>query len=295
MRIILIALGVAVVGAVGVFVFVLSSLDGLIKDAVETHGSRITKAKVTLASVDIDLTSGRGALRGLTIGNPEGFETPNAFELGAISITIDTSTVADDTVVIKEIVIEGPVITYELGADGSNIDAIQRNVDEFMAQFGGGGSSESSGGEGPKLVIEDLYIRGGAVNVSASFLGGKSLGSDLPDIHLEDIGREGDGATPAEVAEQVIAAITAGTTSAISGLGLEEMMGSAGEMLEGVAAGAGEMLEGVTGGDGGGLADVTEGAGEALEGVAEGASEALEGVAEGATEALGKLFGGSSD
>ena len=279
MRIILIALGVAVVGAVGVFMFVLSSLDGLIKDAVEAHGSQITKVRVTLAAVEIDLTSGRGALSGLSIGNPPGFETPSAFDLGSISVTIDASTLADDTVVIREIVIEGPVITYEIGADGSNIDAIQRNVDEFMAQFGGGGSSGSSPGEGPKLVIEDIYIRGGAVNVSAGFLDGASLGSELPDIHLEDIGRRGDGATPAEVAERVIAAITEGATSAISGLGLETMMGGAGTLLEGVAAGAGELLEA-----GGGLSDAAEGAGEALEG-----------AAEGAADALGKLFGGSSD
>jgi hypothetical protein len=68
MRVILIAVGVAVLGAVGVFMFVLSSLDGLIQEAVQTYGSEITKAKVTLNEVEIDLASGRGTLRGLTVG-----------------------------------------------------------------------------------------------------------------------------------------------------------------------------------------------------------------------------------
>ena len=117
MRIVLIAVVVVVLGAVGALLFVLSSLDDLIQEAVQTYGSEITQAKVSLAEVDIDLTSGRGSLRGLSIGNPAGFDTPSAFELGAISITIDTGTVTDDTIVITEIVIEAPVITYELRSE----------------------------------------------------------------------------------------------------------------------------------------------------------------------------------
>ena len=145
------------------------------------------------------------------------------------------------------------------------------------------------------MIIDDLYIRGGEIKVSAGFLAGKTLGTALPDIHLADIGRSDGGASPAEIAEQIISAITDGTTSAISGLGLEQMMGDAGEMIEGIAEGAGELLESVTGGDGVGLAGVTAGAGEAVEGMVEDAGEALEGIAEGATKALGNLFGGSND
>ena len=272
---------VAVIGAIAVFVFVLSSLDGLIQQAVERYGAEITKAEVKLAEVEIDVTSGKGALRGLKIGNPAGFETPSAFQLGAVSIAIDTDTITSDTVVITEIVIDAPDVTYELGSDGSNIDAIQRNVEAYMARFESGDSATADGGgEGPKLIIEDLYITNGTINVSATFLGGKSLTTPLPDIHLEDIGKEDDGASPGEIAEQIIAAIKDSATGAVSGLGLEDMMGAAGEMLEGVGEGAGELLEGATEGGGGLL---------------EGTGEALEGAAEGAGDTLNNLFGGSSD
>ena len=272
---------VAVIGAIAVFVFVLSSLDGLIQQAIERYGSEITKAEVKLAEVKIDVTSGKGALRGLKIGNPAGFETPSAFQLGAVSIAIDTDTITSDTVVITEIVIDAPDVTYELGGDGSNIDAIQRNVEAYMARFESGDSATADGGgEGPKLIIEDLYITNGTINVSATFLGGKTLTTPLPDIHLEDIGKEEDGASPGEIAEQIIAAIKDGATGAVSGLGLEDMMGAAGELLEGAAEGAGELLEGVTEGGGGLL---------------EGTGEALEGAAEGAGETLNNLLGGSGD
>ena len=79
--------------------------------------------------MELDLTSGKGALRGLKVGNPEGFETPSAFQLGAISIKVDTGATSGEKIVISEIVIDKPDVTYELGGGGSNIDAIQKNVD----------------------------------------------------------------------------------------------------------------------------------------------------------------------
>ncbi len=102
----------------------------------------------------------------------------------------------------------------------------------------------------------------------------------MPNIHLEDIGKEGDGASPGDIAEEIFVAIKENATGAVSGLGVEGLVSGAGEMLEGITEGAGEMLEGVTGGSG-----------DALEGVTEGAGEALEGV----TEGIGNLLGGSSD
>ena len=127
--------------------------------------------------------------------------------------------------------------------------------------------------------------------MSATFLQGKTLSAPLPDIHLDDIGKEEDGASPGEVAEQIIASIKDGAAGAVSGLGLDGMLGAAGESLEGLAEGAGAMLEGVTGEEGGAMEGVTEGAGEAIEGITEGAGEAIE----GAGEAIEGLFGGSSD
>lgn len=240
---------VAIVGVIAVAVFVLSSLDGLIKEAIETHGSEITKAEVTLADVNIDLTSGKGTLSGFTVGNPAGFKTPSAFKLGAISITLDAGTISQDPIVIKKIVINAPDITYEVGGDGSNLDALQKNVEAYMSQFDTGEAAPADEGEGPKIVIEDIYINDGTINVSATFLGGKSLTASLPNIHLEDIGKEedgSDGASPGQIAEEIFAAIRENATGAVSGLGIEGLVSGAGEMLEGVTEGAGEMLEGVS-------------------------------------------------
>ena len=260
-------LGAVIVVVVGVFVFTLSNLDALVKKAVEKVGGEATQAKVSLAKVDISLKSGAGALSGLTVGNPKGFQTPSAFELGGIKVTLDTARIGGDTIVIKEIAIDGPKVTYELAGTGSNIDAIKKNVDAYGKQFQGTGGQAKKSGDGPKLIINDLYIRGGQINVSAGFLKGKALSTPLPTIHLKDIGKKEKGASPGEVATQVIESMTKGVGQAIGALGLDKMMGD-------VAKGAGEAVKAVTEGAGGAAKSVTEGAagvGKALE---KGAGEA---------------------
>ncbi len=250
MRGILIGIGVLVVAVIAIVSFVFSSLDGMIQEAVETYGSEITQAEVKLKAVNIDITSGKGGLSGLKIGNPKGFATPSAFNLGEISVTIDSGSVTSDTVIIKEIVIAAPEVTYELAAGGSNIDAIQKNVDAYMAKLGGGSGGDAAkqdGGEGPKLIIENLYVRGGKVNVSASLLEGKTLSAGLPDIHLKDIGKEDGGATPSEVAEKVLSALNDSAVKAASSIGIGKTLDSLKQSLGGATEGVSKAVDDAAG------------------------------------------------
>ncbi len=260
---------VVVVAVIGLVDFVFSSLDSLIKAGVETYGTEITQAKVTLETVELDITSGKGALSGLVVGNPKGFQTPSAFKLGRISITIDTATVTSDPVVIKEIVITKPDVTYELGPGGNNIDAIQNNVNAYMARFGGGKTAKADAkeDEGPKLIIRDLYIRGGTVNISAAILKGKKMTVPLPNIHLTDIGGKKKGATPGEVAEKILTSISKGASGAVAGIGIGKTL----ESLE-------KSLSGVTKGLGGDLGGVTKDIGSGLEGGASEVGKKLKGL-----------------
>lgn len=261
--------GAGIIIVVVVFVFVLSNLDALVKEAVEKVGSEATQARVSLDKVDISLKSGSGALNGLKVGNPKGFQTPSAFELGHISVAFDTAKTGTEVVVIKEIVIDKPKVTYELAGTASNVDAIKINVDAYAKQFSSGGAKKS--GEGPKLIIDNLYIKGGQVGVSAAFLKGKSLSTPLPDVHLKDIGKKEKGADPAEVARKVIDSMTQGATSAVGALGLDKMMSdaakAAGEAAKALQQGAGDAAKAAK--------DRAEGVGKALE---KGAGEAGEGL-----------------
>ncbi len=234
--------GVVVVLAVAAVWLLYSSLESLVRAAVEKYGSEITQTEVRLNEAVISATSGEGVLRGLKMGNPRGFKSDSAFRLGEVRVRIDIESLGRDTVVIKQVVIAVPRITYELGPNGSNIDAIRRNVESYMGAGMGraqGGDAAKGGGEaGTKLVIEDLYVLGGRVRVGATALEGKTLSATLPDIHLTGIGKDKGGATPAEVLDRVIGAVGQGAGKAVASLGLGKMPGAAKEQ----AAGATEAL-----------------------------------------------------
>ena len=272
---------VVVVLAVGIY-YVSQNAGAFIKAAIEDQGSRATAVAVKVDGVDLSLTDLKAGIRGLTVGNPSGFETARAVSLGEVSVKInkDWST---NLIVIDEIMIRAPEITYEIGSSGSNIAAIQQNVENFMKVMGGGssdsGSAPSDSAAGPKVVISDLYIKGGKINVSASLFKGKTLTTPLPEIHLTDIGKDTGGASPAEVVDQIISAITESSSGAagsldLTSLGLSDISGKAAEIGGAAAEAVGGALEGAMGGAG----DAGDAAKDAMEGAAENVGGALKGL-----------------
>ena len=144
MKKVMIGLVVVLVIVGGGIAYLFLNAGGFIKQVVEEVGSEATKATVTLSEVDLSIQSGEAALKGFQLGNPEGFKSPKAMSFGIVSVKIDTSTVTDDVIVINEVVIAKPEITYEFAKGGSNFDAIQKNVDAYAKSMGAGGGSEKS-------------------------------------------------------------------------------------------------------------------------------------------------------
>jgi uncharacterized protein involved in outer membrane biogenesis len=242
--------GLVVVILAGLF-YLYSSLGSLIKTAVEKYGSEITQAKVRLNAAEVSATSGTGALRGLFVGNPQGFKTASAFQLGEISLTLDVGTITSDPVVIKEIVVSAPEVTYELGPQGSNIDTIKRNVDGYLKGSGtkkeAESTAESKKAAGRKIVIENLYIRNGRVNIGST-ISDKTMSAPLPDIHLTNIGKQKGGATPGEVAEKIIGALGQSANTAIASVDTSKVLGDAKKQFAAAAGGLEEKGKGAVGG-----------------------------------------------
>lgn len=233
--------------AVVLAVFVFSSLDSLVKKAIETVGTQVAGVPVGVAEVKIALTEGKASIKGLTVGNPKGFTSPRAFSLGEIAVTIDTSSVTGNPIVIKDISVASPEVTVEMGAQGSNLDAIQRNLAGKGGSAPASSSSSSSGGEDKKLIIDRLALTGGAVTLATPIPGAKTS-AKLGDIVLTGIGRKSGGASAAQVAETVLDALVKSSLKAVQGMGVgglvEGVAGKAGGVVPG---GAGDALKGVFG------------------------------------------------
>lgn len=222
---------------VGIAVFVFSSLDSLVKTAIEKVGSEVAGVPVTVSEVKISLGDGKASIKGLAVGNPKGFTTPKAMSFGEIAVAIDTGSVTGNPVVIKDITVASPEITVELGEKGSNLDVIQANIAGKGGKSGGeasSSSSSSSGGEEKKLVIDRLALTNGTVRL-ATALPDVQSSAKLGDIVLTGIGRKSGGASASEVAEQLLDAVAKSAVKSAKNLGV-------GNLVDGVAKKAGGVV-----------------------------------------------------
>jgi hypothetical protein len=197
-------------------------LGTLIKTGVEQVGPSVTGSSVTLKDVDIGLLAGRAQFEGLTVGNPKGFQAPTALKVGTARARIKWGTVLSDQVVIEEITIDGPEVTYEGVLSKSNFSTILDNAQALSST----GASPKSGGPPAqpdrsaekKFLIKELNVTNGRVAlwVGSGMLGNQNLSVALPDIHLKDIGKDSGGATAAEALSAAFRALNKASAQAVA-------------------------------------------------------------------------------
>ncbi|HEX3061864.1 MAG TPA: hypothetical protein VHP55_04315 [Usitatibacter sp.] len=193
--------------AAGAAFWAYESLDVIVKFALEHYGPQVAGVSVDVGEVRLSPSDGRGSVRRVDIGNPPGFTAPRAARLGEISVWVDPATVRAPLVVIHEIVIDAPLITYEHADRGTNLDAIQKNIASYVKQAqeaSGNGDRKPSGGKVEhRFVVEKLVIRGGKVTMTNPGLKGQGVTFDLPAVEMHDLGRSHGGATASEIASTV--------------------------------------------------------------------------------------------
>jgi hypothetical protein len=241
LKITLIAVPVLIIVVLLVF---LGSLNRIVKAGVETVGPKVTGTAVTLNAVKISPFSGQGALGGLLVGNPAGFKTDSAFELGQVRVNIDLKSLAGDKIVIEEIFIDGPKITFEGDLRGSNIAKIRQNVEAFSGGPGKAPAAEAAPSPetekkpGKKVQIDRFVLKNGEIQLAATLAGGELVTVPLPDIELRDIGKDSGGATVEKVVNEVFPAIYKAITEAV--LSSDKLLKEGVKTLEDAAKKAGE-------------------------------------------------------
>lgn len=218
----LIPLAALLLLAVGVgVVWLRGNLDSLVAQAIRDYGSAMTQARVEVAKVSIQSADGHGTLQNLFIGNPQGFKTAHALTAQRVELEVDIASLASDTIVLRKVTILAPDIVYEKNDVHTNFDALQKNITRYLGL--------NPGKKEKKFIVEDFVLRGAKVQASAAFMNGKTMAVPLPDIHLHNLGQANGGATAAELAAEITAAIQARLTGAVR---FDKLMQSAGNALE---------------------------------------------------------------
>ena len=243
-RFVLLAVLLALVAAGAALWIVRGTLDGRVKTALERIGSEMTLAPVHVDGVALDLTGGRGTIRGITVGNPEGFPDGTALSLREISLSLELASLRSTPIVVHDITVGEPRVNVVLLADGRmNIEALRRNVEFFEARQRAATEREEEATRAPqvetekpetRLRVEEFRISDGTIGIDASALGRDPEELPLGSVALRDIGGA-RGATPEQLGRRVADALIARTARAVAGAevkrALREKGGEIGEKI----------------------------------------------------------------
>ena len=250
------------------------ALGPIVKTTAEQVGPKILGTRVDVTNAHMRILSGLVKLDGVVVGPPEGFDA-NVFEMQNFRVDLDTASLlggADDPIVVRDITIEGPFVTYELKGIRDNLHKLLSNLgaddEEEKPEKKEDKEAEKKGGR--KVVIEHFLFKDAKVRVAVA--GGKGAVVPLPDIELKDIGKSSGGATALDATGQIRRQITSGTVVAVKDV-LVDLGGAAVDAVVAV---------------GGAAADAVGTAADAV-------GDAVGSAASAVTGAIGSLFGGGDD
>jgi hypothetical protein len=160
--------------------------------------------------------------------------------MGSIKVAVKIGSVMSDVIVVDEVNIQAPVITFEGGLTGeNNLSKILDNLNASSA------TQEKQKTEAPatakkekKFIVKKLVFEGGIINLSL-----KGVGSappvPLPPLNLTDIGTAQNGVTSAELAQAIMKPLVAEVLTAVV-----QNAGTIGKELQNMGKGGTDQLKG---------------------------------------------------
>ncbi len=193
------------------------NLGRIVKDGIETYGPKMTQTSVSVDKVTLSILTGSAKVTSLNVGNPRGYKSPNAITAGTIAVGVDPMSLMSEKIVIKSVKLESPAITFEGGLSGNNLSTILDNINSTGKS---GGTLSTNVAAQPKsekkYEVDDLLITGAKADVILTDPVQRQVSLTLPDIHLTDLGKGGDGITAADLAHRVLNAITSTTIETVT-------------------------------------------------------------------------------
>lgn len=198
---------------------------------VHKYGTEAVGTSVDIGRINVSLLDGKGGVSNITVANPKGYSSEHIIKLGNVSVAVDIQSLTKDTVVINEIRIDKPQITYEI------LDMQHNNVNDIMAHLQKDSSSSAPAQEnsaekqdtgGKNVAIRKVVIADGQIAVVSNLLGSsQSLSLALPMVTVNNIGTEKQGVTIEEGLSRVFQELLNSTKNVVSSVDLTAVTGAA--------------------------------------------------------------------
>lgn len=204
-RIVVAVVILLVLTVVGVGLF----LDKAVKKGVETVGPQLTKTTITLDSMKLSIIGGAGSIKGLSVGNPEGYTAPTSITLEKGSLAVSPGSLLSDKIVVKSVRIESAEIYIAGTPTKNNLTKILDNVEEATGGGKDATATTPSGKPAKKLQVDEFVMTGLKVTYAPPGFSGQTFPLKVPDIKLTNLGTGSDGITAADLTKRVISELTA--------------------------------------------------------------------------------------
>lgn len=212
LKILAVLVGLLVVGVILAVVF----FGRIVKAGIQTVGPAVTHVTVGVREVDISLLSGTGSLRGLLVGNPEGYATSFAVSADEIRVELDPKTLLSDRIHVRLIRFQTPEITYEGVPGENNLSRILGNIREFTDRTAGPpGSAVAPPPRGRKMQVDEFLITDAMLHVSTPFTSVEPVSLHVEDLRLTNLGTGPEGITGPELAQRVLTELLGSTTNLV--------------------------------------------------------------------------------
>lgn len=232
-------------------------LGSAITKGVNTFAPKVTGTKVTLESASVNPFAGACTLKGLFVGNPEGWKSDKAFAFAKVHASVAPTSLLGDYILVKEVVIDGPEFVYETKIVSSNIKDLLNQIEKNI----GGAPAEKTEPkpDAPaepakeakplKFAVKKFRLENAKVTLG---VGPTAITMPMPPIILTDLGVKEGGITPDQLAAKVMTNILSGITKAVADSALK-VGGSAGaatsDAISGAAKKTGEGIKKLFGGN----------------------------------------------
>lgn len=191
-------------------------LDGIVKKTVEIYGPQMTRTSVTMDAIHFSLLTGSAKVKGLAVGNPAGYKTPQAISVGTIAVGVDPLSIFSKKVVIRSIRLESPEITFEGGLGGNNLSQLLDNVKSAGRSSGTLSTNAATQPKSEKnYEVDDLLVTGAKVRVVLTGMA-QPQEMTLPEIQLRDLGTGSEGITAADLTRRVLSSIDTAAIEAVA-------------------------------------------------------------------------------
>lgn len=257
---------------------VILTLDSAAKTAVEKGGTFAMGVNTTLTKADVKPFAGQFEMNGLTVANPEGYQTKHFMTLGKGDVALSIGSIMQDTIRLPHLKLSDIDLNMEKKDGKANYQQIIDNLKKLS-------SDKPADPNAKKFVIELVEISN--VKVHADVMG-KMVDVPIEMITLKNVGAGGAGVDIGQLLGVITKSVFAAVVQAGGGLIPADMMGDLTKGLGDLANldKLGEIANVKA------VGELAGKAGEAAKQAAEEAGKAADDLANKAKEGLGGVLGG---